>query len=76
MFGTKKPTLNHVPCETEKCPNYYNVNYKYANGYCRLCNEKNKKKTYKNQDEIYKIWRRNLVDGFRFYGVDRRDNSG
>ena len=42
MFGTKKPTVNHIPCKTKGCNNYFNVKYKDANGYCRLCNKKRK----------------------------------
>ena len=34
----------HVKCESEKCINYYNTKYKDANGYCKPCNNKDKKK--------------------------------
>ena len=76
MFGTKKPTINHLPCEAKDCNNYFNVAYRYANGYCKLCNEKKKseKKTSRDED-VYTAWKRSLVDGFRLYGVFKEDNS-
>ena len=32
------------PCTVNGCPNYYNVNYKRANGYCFSHNKKLKEK--------------------------------
>ena len=37
---TKRPKDIHVPCETKGCNNYFNMYYKNANGYCKICNEK------------------------------------
>ena len=76
MFGTKKPTINHLPCEAKDCNNYFNVAYRYANGYCKLCNEKKKsEKTTSYDEDVYTAWKRSLVDGFRLYGVFKEDNS-
>lgn len=41
---SKLPSEFHVKCETIKCPNYYNIKYKNANGYCKPCSDRNKKK--------------------------------
>ena len=34
----KKPNVNHQRCNTDKCPNYWNITYKNADGYCKPCN--------------------------------------
>ena len=76
MFGTKKPTVNHLPCEAKGCNNYFNVKYRYANGYCRLCNEKKKSEGSTSfGDDIYKSWHQSLVDGFMLHGVDKKDSK-
>ena len=76
MFGTKQPTENHLPCEAKGCNNYFNVRYRYTNGYCRLCNEKRKSQETTNRDgDVYKSWKQSLVDGFRLYGVNKGDKN-
>ena len=76
MFGTKKPTVNHLPCGEKGCNNYFNTRYKYANGYCRLCNEKKKsEKKTSFGDDIYKSWHQSLVDGFMLHGADKKDDE-
>ena len=76
MFGTKKPTVNHMPCEAKDCNNYFNVAYRYANGYCKLCNKKNKSEETTSRDEdIYTAWKQSLVDGFMLHGVEKKDSK-
>tara|TARA_R110002020_G_scaffold223222_1_gene432254 strand:+ start:1106 stop:1342 length:237 start_codon:yes stop_codon:yes gene_type:complete len=76
MFGTKNPTENHMPCEVKDCNNYFNVKYKYANGYCRLCNEKKKSEENTSRDkDVYKSWKQSLVDGFKLYGASNGDKN-
>ena len=76
MFGTKKPTVNHLPCEAKDCNNYFNVRYKYADGYCRLCNKKRKSKERTSRDkDVYIAWKQSLVDGFMLHGVEKKDSK-
>ena len=76
MFGTKKPTVNHMPCEARDCNNYFNVSYRYANGYCKLCKKKKKSEEKTSYDEdVYASWKRSLVDGFKLYGVFKEDKN-
>jgi len=37
-----KPSSHHAICETEKCKEYFNINYKNCNGKCNHCNKKEK----------------------------------
>ena len=61
--GTKKPTESHAPCLTKGCTNYFNVNYKDANGYCKGCN-----KILNNEN--HKKWKTILEDNIKELGED------
>lgn len=42
--GIGKPKEHHFKCNTKGCPNYFNINYKDSNGYCKPCNTKRKRR--------------------------------